>query len=317
VKPLAAGALVAAAVTVPLLLPYAQVRRELGDRSRFEAEFYSSMPRDFLVAQRQNLVWGRSLGAGEHGPEDSFPGLLAIALALVALWPPLSVRRVAYALGFLFAFDAALGMHGSAFPVLYAYVVPFRGFRAPGRIAMLVGLSLAVLAGHGITRLTGFIRRPALGYVLAGALSGAVLLESWSPLPLERVAPPHAVYHWFEGRTPAVLAELPATAEPQGDLEAGYLYRSTLHWQRILNGYSGVIPLPYQKFMQAMTTFPDEASIAMLRSREVDYVCVHEQYYGREAYRKVIRSIERRTDLRERTRAVTDGYEARIYQLAR
>jgi hypothetical protein len=138
-----------------------------------------------------------------------------------------------------------------------------------------------------------------------------VLLESRSMLSLEHVAPPHAVYHWFEGRPPGVLAELPA----EDRLDAQYTYLSTVHWQRIVNGYSGVAPPAYETFRQSMTMFPDDSSIQLLRSREVDYVLLHEEYYGRPAYRRVLEVLDRRADLRECARGVTDGYEARIYQL--
>ena len=313
VKPLAAGALVAAALVVPMLSPYLQVREQLGERTPGQVEYYSSKPQDYLVAGATNAVWGNRLGRGAHGPEDAFPGILVVTLALVALWPPLSVPRIAYALGLLFAFDMSLGSNGYVFPILYRAFVPFRGLRAPGRMSMLVGLSLAVLGGYGVGRLNVYLRRPSLRYILAAALSLIALLESRSVLSLEHVAPPHAVYHWFEGRPPGVLAELPA----EDRLDAQYTYLSTVHWQRIVNGYSGVAPPAYETFRQSMTMFPDDSSIQLLRSREVDYVLLHEQYYGRPAYRRVLEALDRRADLRECARGVTDGYEARIYQLIR
>jgi len=44
---------------------------------------------------------------------------------------------------------------------------------------------------------------------------------------------------------------------------------------------------------------------------------LHEEFYGRETYLKVVRAIGTRADLREKARAVTGGYEARIYELVR
>jgi hypothetical protein len=311
VKPLAVGALVAAALLVPLLSPYLQVRQQLGERTPGQVEHYSLRPHDYLVAGASNAAWGNLLGRGAHGPEDAFPGIMVVALALVALWPPLSVPRIAYGLGLLFAFDMSLGSNGYFFPILYRALVPFRGLRAPGRMSMLVGLSLSVLGGYGVARLSAYLHRPSLRYLLAAALSTIVLLESRTMLSLEHVAPPHAVYHWFEGRPPGVLAELPA----EDWLDAQYTYLSTVHWQRIVNGYSGVAPPSYEAFRSSMTTFPDDSSIRLLRSREVDYVVLHEEYYGRPAFRRVIEALDRRADLRECARGVTDGHEARIYQV--
>ena len=313
VKPLAAGALLAAVLIVPMLSPYLHVRQELGERALGEVDHYSLRPQDYLVANDTNAAWGHLLGRGAHGPEDAFPGILVVTLALVALWPPLSIPRIAYALGLLFAFDMSLGSHGHVFPILYRAFVPFRGLRAPGRMSMLVGLSLAVLGGYGVARVGANVRRPSLRYLFAAAISIIVLLESRSVLPLSYVAPPHTVYRWFDGRPSNVLVELPAEER----FDAQHTYLSTVHWQRILNGYSGVAPASHETFRQSMMTFPDDPSIRLLRSRDVDYVLLHEEYYGRPAYRRVIEAIERRADLRECARAVTDGYEARIYQLIR
>ena len=313
VGPLAAGALLAAVLVTPIVSPYLHVRQELGERSLSQVEHYSSRPRDYLVAGATNAVWGNLLGRGAHGPEDSFPGVLVVVLALVALWPPLSVPRIGYALGLVFAFDMSLGSNGYVFPMLYRAFVPFRGLRAPGRMSMLVGLSLAVLGGYGVARLNTLLRRPVLRSILAAGLSVVVLLESRAVFPLEQVAPSHAVYQWFAGRPAGVLAELPA--EP--GLDAQYTYLSTVHWQSIVNGYSGVTLPSFEAFRRSMTTFPDDSSIRLLRSRGVDYVLLHEEYYGRPAYRGIVEELDRRAELKERARAVTGGYEARIYQVIR
>jgi hypothetical protein len=44
---------------------------------------------------------------------------------------------------------------------------------------------------------------------------------------------------------------------------------------------------------------------------------LHEEFYGREAYRRVVAAVDARSDLHENARAVTGGYEARIYELVR
>jgi hypothetical protein len=310
---LAAGAVLAAVVLVPLLLPYANVRRELGERSPAEIEAFSSRPQDYLVAQKSSVTWGRALGSGRHGPEDAFPGVLIVVLALVALWPPLSAPRVAYAAGLIFAFDVSLGSHGHVFPVLYRALMPFRGLRAPGRMSMFVGLSLAVLAGYGVARLTAPVRRAWARCLIAAVASVLVLAEARTTITLEQVPPPHDVYRWFEGRPAGVLAELPASE----DQEALFTYYSTVHWQRIINGYSGAVPPLHEAFKRSMATFPDAQSMQLLRDRGADFVLVHEEFYGRAAYRKVVGAVAARSDLLERARAVTGGYEARLYQIVR
>src|SRR5207237_990317 len=78
---------------------------------------------------------------------------MIVALALVALWPPLSATRIAYALGLLIAFDVSLGFNGIVYRALYDYFLPFRALRIPARMGIMVGFSLAVLAGYGAARI--------------------------------------------------------------------------------------------------------------------------------------------------------------------
>ncbi len=320
-KPLLAGAGLALILVAPVAVPHLQARRAVGERPPSEVEFYSARPADYLVARADRVAYATSFGRGPHEAErDLFPGILVVILAAIALWPPTAVSRVAYAAGLLFAFDASLGTHGHVFPFLYWTFVPFRAFRVPPRFSMLVGLSLVVLAGYGVARLTSRIPRPALRWLLAAGLVGGFVVESWSTRHLEQVWPqPPAIYQWFRGRPAGVVAELPPAANEGRlyDPESRYMYFSTFHWQRLLNGYSGAFPESYLAFRRVMATFPDDNSVAFLRHQGADYIVLHEDLYGRERYRDVVNAMSRRTDLFEVMRAVSAGYEARIYRIAK
>ena len=78
---------------------------------------------------------------------------------------------------------------------------------------------------------------------------------------------------------------------------AQYLFYSTSHWQRMVNGFSGAIPSSYRPFHIAMRTFPDEASMDVLRSRGVAYAVIHEEIYGTALYRETIGKVERSPSL--------------------
>jgi hypothetical protein len=58
-------------------------------------------------------------------------------------------------------------------------------------------------------------------------------------------------------------------------LDVFYMYYSTFHWHRLLNGYSGFLPPHYTRLLEILRTFPDERSIRELRARNADYVLVH------------------------------------------
>ena len=57
------------------------------------------------------------------------------------------------------------------------------------------------------------------------------------------------------------------------------MYWSTQHWHRLVNGYSGFAPPDYAETLKRMRTFPDNASIALLRRLGVRFIVVHEAFY--------------------------------------
>jgi hypothetical protein len=318
-KPLLAGAAVAAVMTAPLAWPYLQVRQAQGERTYAEMAVFSARPQQYLVAHSTRTTYYSVLPGPHEGERELFPGILVVALAMVAVWPPLSASRIAYTLGLLFAFDASLGMHGSIFPALAQHVLPFRGLRVPARFSMLVGLSLAILAGFGTARLGARVPRRWLKYAFGATLVAIVLFESRVTLSFKDVPAPHPIYRWFEGRPAGVIAELPPLAGEADGLAADvhYLYPATFHWQRMLNGNSGYFPMSHLRFCATMRTFPDDRAISLLQRRGVDYVVIHEEYYGQPKYGEIVAAIEQRGEFREVARGSDKAFEARIYRLLR
>ena len=307
IGPLLAGAALAGALILPTLPPYAHVRSSIGERSRDEVRRFSAQPADYLAVQHPDARFG---GCNER---QVFPGFLIVLLALAALWPPLSSVRVAYLLGLALAFDVSLGTNGIIHPYLYEWFLPFRGLRVPARAAMLVGLSLSVLAGFGTARLSGLLHRRRWKVALVAVLCGVILAEPRPKLdatPLPRV---HPVYSWFDGRPTATIVELPFWYPTA----ARYLFYSTSHWQRMVNGFSGSLPASYRPLHVAMRTFPDEASMAALRSRGVSYAVIHEEFYGTPGYREIIARVEQSPSFALLSTATDGQFEARIYQVLR
>ncbi|MGE5359196.1 MAG: hypothetical protein ACM3NQ_09270 [Bacteroidales bacterium] len=320
-KPLAAGAVLAAVLVAPTVPSHLAARNAVGERTRFDVAAYSAQPRAYLVPGAARVTYRDTLGRAPHEAEgDLFPGVLIVVLALVALWPPLSVSRVAYIVALVVAFDASLGVHGFLFPALYNLLVPFRAFRVPARFSMLVGLSLALLAGFGMARLTARVRRPALRGALTVAVCFALLWEGRVALELEPIYQTvPGVYSFFDSRPESVIAVLPAP--PVGtalqNFECAYMYYSTFHWHRLVNGYSGAWPRDYFEWRDEMLRFPTDAGVKMLRDRGVEYLVVLEGFYGHVPYREVIAGIEARTDFKEVARSLERRSEARVYQLMR
>jgi len=205
-----------------------------------------------------------------------------------------------YALALAAAFWLSLGPIPSAmgrrltgaalYWYFYEYVPGFDGLRVPARMGMLVMLFLAVLAGYGAAAIQQRWRQGTSIVFAAGLL---FLMEA-AALPLEVngtftsedfVSPPSRVLP--ADRAPDVyrfLATLPATAAvaefPFGDdaYELRYMFYSTNHWRRLLNGYSGGFPDSYQYHRAALRLPLRQPDVAfdVLRKSGATHAVVHE-----------------------------------------
>jgi hypothetical protein len=190
----------------------------------------------------------------------------------------------------------------NVYALFYAHVPGFDGLRVPARYAMIAALGLSGLAACGAAALKR--RGGTRTAVAAGAL---IVLEALAvPIPINQnsidygdasLAPLPAsidagaslppVYR-FVARLPAsaVLLELPL-GEPAFDIR--YMFYSTTHWRRLVNGYSGGEPADYEFLTQAledMPTRPARAWQAVVASAAT-HVVVHEASYKADRGRSV------------------------------
>ena len=300
------------AVNVPFVVPYFRVQRELGLRRTIGA-VYDWVPNaaSFLASEthvdRALLALVPPL---ERAVADAkaymFPGwgTLLLVLALLALWrgsSPKAPSREAssgeaglafYGLLAVLSLWASLGPPAGLYTLLYKGLPAFDLIRVPSRLAILTLMALAVLAGAGAHRLLEQLRpsRRAAG----GVLVVLVLAAEFAQAPLK--APPYAIEvgevdRWVAARPkPFVVAELPVT--PPSDAvgtarhNSHYMLHSMLHWQPIVNGYSGFLPPRHEMLFDQLTRFPDEGSVRALERLGVSYVVLHRGEYGEERYAK-------------------------------
>ena len=272
-RPLAIAAVIAAVLAVPITWAFVAAEPMKGARGTYEVEFYSAYPSDYLRANRSSLLWNGHLRP--PAPERTlFPGAAPVSLAALAIAPPFGTLRLIYAAGLLASVDGTFGLHGVAYPYYYWMLPPFRGLRSPARFAALVGLTLAILSGFGARRLLRW--RAARGYqhAMFAALVAFVMIDAWPSLRLEPVwKEPPPIYDVLRYVPKAILVETPIP--PNEIFNIPYMYFSTWHFAKILNGYSGFIPTSYADFYNEMVFFPDTRSIAALRQRGVTYVTVN------------------------------------------
>jgi hypothetical protein len=247
----------------------------------------------------------------------SVPRLGWVVSAIAAAWLAISpsarvmVRRWLasptgiFAVLTLFAILMSFGplVHAKGRPIVeqgpYAFfynMVPgFDGVRVPARFGMIVALCLATLSAFGVRALEdyGFRRASVLVAAIIVAEAWAIPLpvnENWtvyrqaglSPLPgtLALDAASRDLYRAVANLpASAAVAELPL-GEPAFDVR--YMFNSTTHWKRLVNGYSGGEPAAYTLLAQSMEdvlTRPDRAWEALAGSRAT-HAIVHESFYA-------------------------------------
>ena len=296
---LLAAVAVAMVVMIPAGRAYLAAREVVGERGRTEVAESSATWRNYLAPPELNAVYGKVFARFMQPERRLFPGFVAVALAIVGLWPPLNAVRLAYGLGLLLAFDVSLGFNGLLYPALYDYFLPFKALRIPARMGLMVGFSLAILAGYGVARIAGRLRSASARRVTVGAL-GILMLAEYASKPIELwkapLRPPQAYADIMRDRgdsPTAVLFEFPT-----GLIEdASYSYYSTFHWQWLVNGYSGFFPPSYRRLVTAMPDFPDERSLDAIRSHGVRYLVIHGEYLRGDRYKTLIPQLDRRPDL--------------------
>jgi hypothetical protein len=289
---------IAAAVAVALFAPvgraYIAARTVVGEREAAEISSRSATWRHYLAAPPTNEFLGWS--AARFGAEERnlYPGVIAVLLAAAALWPPVSATRLAYAAGLGWGMLLTFGFNAPAYRALYAYVPVFRALRIPSLAVILVGFSLAVLAGFGLARLSRRCRQRHLATAIAVVCCVGVLLESCStPMHLDHIPrTPPPIYADLMSAVgtgaPVPIVEIPVMLG--GDQT--YMYYSTFHRQRLLNGYSGFFPPSYIRLVAAMRGFPDAESLRALRARGAKYALVHGEFLQPVEYTSTIRSLD-------------------------
>jgi hypothetical protein len=161
------------------------------------------------------------------------------------------------------------------YTLFYRYVPGFDGLRVPARFATIVTLALAALAALGVAALDVRYRRRAA--LVAGAL--IVLEASAVPIPIDQNSTEYAqnnlvplpasvaigadvppLYDYLATLPPsASILEMPL-GEPAFDIR--YMFYSTRHWRRLVNGYSGGAPQSYGFLSEALKdalTRPEQA----------------------------------------------------------
>jgi hypothetical protein len=307
------GVLVLAAI-VPVAWVQSRVLSDpFYERPRELIQELSARPTDYLATPFPE--WTQFVGVSrwnEAGRWKLSPGLLKVGLALVGLVVGLRSRsRRAWTLTCLAvsvgAFLGSLGLNfriagWCPYSTLMDWLPPLTRLRNPSRMSVLVQIGVVFLCAEAL--LWGFrharlvargtaVRVPksklrvTLAYGLVGVLGLSACWEVRLPrlsfVEIPSVASQAPWIDWLKQNSPedAVIAHMPF---PKGSRLKDYesevwgMYWGLFHHRRMVNGYSGFFPASYLELKTQMQSFPDEASLAELRSRGVKY-CVCRQSF--------------------------------------
>jgi hypothetical protein len=208
------AAIVVAAATVPLLLPYSMVQDQLQiARSRGELSTYAADVYSYATAVSEQIVWGSTARVFPKAEGDLFPGLTAVFLALIGVvtWrrdtdadasPP--VTKLAWV---LFAL-AAIHLFMAGATLLYRRFVVDMGLftmRVTNIDQLLlravVLVALAAVVSPGCRRgIAGFIR--TRGFFVFALLAAAWLSLGVAPQTLGRPLNLTGIYQWLYSYVP-------------------------------------------------------------------------------------------------------------------
>ena len=286
---------VAVLLLVPTALAYRAVQAHLGAaRSPFVNAILSlhwQMVDDF-VPWRTVLVLTALVVLRPHDLPRRFREERALFLAIAA-------GAVLLGLGPALPLPFGLG----TIPGPYRLLVELPGFtalRVPARMLHVGLLGASVLAAGGVTVLRQVVWRAPLAatVVAVAALAVEGPPRAGGLLPVFPPARMNPVYPWLatQPRTGAVV-ELPH--DPYGLTTAVRQFASTLHWQRALQGMSGVLPPMYPYITSRLPEFPAPDVVADLAALGVTRAVVHTPMLGAPA-RAALEDAERTRRLLKR-----------------
>ena len=213
--------------------------------------------------------------------------------------------------------------------LLYLFVPLGNALRTLYRFGVMTMLAVAVLAGLGTARLTGWSRSPeidlwngphdmrltrersAAAFLLSALLLGLVLLDfCCAPLaygfsevkaqPLDR---------WLSARPDdAVIMQFPLIRALSGDS----LYRTKYHQRRVAYGHGTFYPEPFLHAMPMLASFPSPECLSLLSDWGVTHVVVGSRVYDAgwgDIKEQTWESVQRQIDTSPRLRPVGISFD--------
>jgi hypothetical protein len=281
-----------------------------GERSVQAVNAGSAVPADYVAAHPRLVTYRGVLDERNVSERELYPGAVTLALAVVGALPPMSLGTIAIVSATAVAFDGSLGLNGLIYDDLYRNLLPFRGMRVPARFAAFVGSGLILLAAYGARRVLMLVRSRRNQGVILTIIAAAAIIDLRAGLHLEpffSTVPP--IYSQI---TPdMVLAELPMQPVPN----FAYMYFSTYHGARLINGISGYSPADYGRLEQEMEGFPNNGLLEELQELGVTHITVNCRLFPDPARcAAVLEAMDSLPELEKMSTATWEGLDVRLYR---
>ncbi len=294
---------------VPIFLVYQQTAQDSGMIRTLENQIqYTGPVWSWFTISDENWLWGKTLKFLPTGTPDGiveyymFPGFITMGFFIFSFfikgmphWLK-SLRITGLVLFFLSMGPYTLGIPWKIplpFALLWHLYPPLRATRNPHRLSLFVILIIAVLASYIIKK---YFYRKNIKIFLVILLCLGICLETMTVVKPKRALNKNAKIFYSilkKDNQQHTIIELPVNIHT--DIRA--MVSSTFHWNRIINGVSGLWP-PLQSQLEWETReFPSTHTIRLLQSLEVDRIIIHEKYYGKKR-RRLLRRLKQYPDLK-------------------
>lgn len=282
----------AALLLGPAIAPYLLARQEQEGFTRSiqeVAQFSASWPNYLAAAgtlHRDVLGWSQGYATADF----LFPGVMALAVILVALVTGTAFREPRARMALAFGVVSFALSFGPAFPLytwLYETFTPLQAIRGAARFGQMALAGAALVAGFGLAWMTS--RLPRKAALVVGCVVIAVAnAEAWrAPIaycgtpqqgrcgPLTGLAP---IFKTLDRPDVQALVVLPFYG-PGGDVlqNARYMLQGTQHFKPMLNGYSGYAPMSMARHREALADFPGDRALLYLRDLGVTHIVIEER----------------------------------------
>ena len=292
------SAILATVAVLPFVLAYSGVLHDtsLGDRAAHTRALGDQVKLLDFFAPPSSTLLGSLIPNNKYWiwqENTLFIGYSAIFLALIGLvtiwrhnWRMGITAIFLILTGYVFALGFFSTFWGIKLPLYYLSekISFFSAIRAPQRFALLIYFGILILSSYGLialsTKLSYKIKVLAMGVLVC-----VFILEVYpAKLPFAPIPTytPSAIDQEIarlsnQNNTKYKILHLPIyTARPgYPTQEATYMVDSTLHWNPILNGFSGAEPIGFKADMLVLVQLPSTAALALLEKYNVTIVAVH------------------------------------------